>query len=106
MDHLTNAAQRQADVIKKRRGTVSDLRFIAELVEEGMPAPIAIHPCLGSDGTRVQVRHEDLADWLLYFDRSLPHWVTDEFGGAHVSMRIDRGLTVVAFRPAVSEVCS
>lgn len=105
MSDWLNIAQAHADDIKRRRGAVADLRYLADLVEDGLPVPIGIHHKIG-DGTRVQVRPEDLADWLLYFEQPMPVWKADVHDGEHAEVPIDHNMTLVAFRRAVAEQCS
>ena len=66
MDHSTNIAQRAADAIKRRREVAAELRLVAELVEDGLPAPLSVRPWV--DGMQIQVDSEHVADWLLLLD--------------------------------------
>lgn len=109
MDHWANISQRRADEIKRRREVVADLRLVAELVEDGLPAPIGIHPLI--DGLRVQVRDEHVADWLeRVVEIPIYQWTPDRFGdGEHlhvVTSYLGTPITLVAFRRTISEVCS
>lgn len=102
--HAT-AAQEAADAIKQRRQVVRDLRHIAELVEEGLPAPIGITPARSGHRTSIQVWDTDLGDWLLYFEEPVPIWNADKFGGERVEVPLGP-FVLTAWRRAVTEVCS
>lgn len=100
-----NLAQANADAIKQRRKVVRDLRHIAQLVEDGLPAPIAVHP-RRTTPTGIQVRHDDLADWLLFFEEPVPTWERlDDFDGEHVELSVG-DFKLTAYRSVPAEACS
>lgn len=87
------------NTLPPRLRLAADLRLVAELVEDGVPAPIAIRP--HADGIKVQVSADDVPDWLLLLDLPLPEWThtTDgdllDIPGTYLGSPI----TLVAFRP-------
>jgi hypothetical protein len=107
VDHSTNLAQHAADAIKRRREVAADLRLVAELVEDGLPVPLAVRPWV--DGLQIQVDSDHVGEWL---DRivKIPiyQWTPSPHGdGEHLDVttnHLGTPLKIVAFRRAVSEV--
>lgn len=76
----------------RRRSLVDDLRFVAELIEDGLPAPLAIEPpVLGQPRLTIQIASDDLADWLLYFEQPMPTWQPVANGMAKTSLVATKG---------------
>lgn len=99
-------AQVHADAIKRRRQAVADLRFIAQLIDDGLPIPLGIHNW--RDGLRLSIAAADVADWLLALDLPMPTWERrDSEGGEFFEAtctHLGTSITVAAFRRATTEV--
>ena len=97
------------DQAMRRRNTVADLRLVAELIEDGLPVPLSIHP--KQDGVQVHVRDTDVTAWLAFLNAlGTASWQPTLVGeGEHLKVTVTHlgtPITVQAFRLITSEVCS